>query len=150
MKNRSPTPPTPLVIRLVIAIAWFAAGPPSKAQTDPPYLSEMPTVERVRADVQGTDRHDTLARQKAAFEQLFRVVDVAAGPRRFSASGLTPGEQRWRDAYRGAADAARKEVLQEGRAARSRSDRGARASDLPGEHAAGLITSDSTRSRSVC
>ena len=110
MKNRTPTPLTPLVIRLVIAIAWFAAGPPSKAQTDPPYLSEMPTVERVRADMQGRDKHDTLARQKAAFEQLFRVVEVAAGPRRFSASGLTPGEQRWRDAYRGAADAARKEA----------------------------------------
>jgi hypothetical protein len=107
MKNR---PTTPLMIRLLISIAWFAASPPSKAQTDPPYLSEMPTVERVRADVQGTDKHDTLARQKAAFEQLFRVVDVAAGPRRFSASGLTPGEQRWRDAYRGAADAARKEA----------------------------------------
>ena len=107
MKKRT-TPP--LVIRLVIAIAWLAASTLSKAQTDPPYLVEMPTVERVRADVQGTDKHDTLARQKAAFEQLFRVVGVAAGPRQYSAPGLTPGEQRWRDAYRGAADAARKEA----------------------------------------
>jgi hypothetical protein len=98
------------VIRLVIAIAWLAASTLSRAQSDPPYLAEMPTVERVRADVQGTDKHDTLARQKAAFEQLFRIVGVAAGPRQYTAPGLTPGEQRWRDAYRGAADAARKEA----------------------------------------
>jgi hypothetical protein len=79
---------------------------------DPPYLEEMPTVERVRADVQGTDRYDTLARQKAAFEQLFRGLGLVAGPRQYSA-GFTPDEQRWRNAYRGAADAARDEAYAE-------------------------------------
>lgn len=93
----------------VLAVSFFAllaAGGPAVAQAPQSYLAEMPPVERVRTDVKGGDRLDTLARQKAAFEQLARAVEVAAAPR----FKLTPVEQRWRDTYRGAADAARKEA----------------------------------------
>jgi hypothetical protein len=93
---------------VALALAGLAVSSPARA-ADPPYLDQMPSVERVRADVQGTDRHDTLARQKAAFEQLARGIDIVAGPRRFS-QGLTADEQRWLAAYQGAANDARREA----------------------------------------
>jgi hypothetical protein len=99
-----------LAIRAAITIALLAASTRASGQGDPRYLAQLPSVERVRADVQGSDRLDALARQKAAFEQLFRLVGVAAGPRQFAGPGLTPTEERWRGLYRSAADAARKEA----------------------------------------
>lgn len=92
---------TLLIVCLVLSKLAFA-------QVDPSYLADMPDVERVRADVQGSDRLDTLARQKAAFGQLSRAVEIGAGSR--LVTELTPDEQRWRDAYRGAADAARRDA----------------------------------------
>jgi len=94
--------------RLALLVVCVAVSTIAGAQADPAYLADMPDVERVRADVQGSDRLDTLARQKAAFEQLSRAVEIGAGSR--LVTGLTPAEQRWRDAYRGAADAVRRDA----------------------------------------
>ncbi len=98
--------PGPSTISALALVCFVASAPIHGA---PPYLEEMPSVDRVRADIQGTDRLDTLARQKAAFEQLARGIELAAGGRRFS-SGLTPVEQRWLNAYRSAATAARRDA----------------------------------------
>lgn len=95
-----------VVLLVAGTLALTGESRPACGQAQPSHLAEMPAVERVKADVQGSDRLDTLARQKAAFEQLSRAVEVAAASR----FKLAPAEQRWRDAYRGAADATRKEA----------------------------------------
>lgn len=79
----------------------FLVALPVAAQNslDPPYLNEMPSIERVLEDVKGKDRLDTMARQSAAMQQLKRVIEDMAGQRRWQ--GLTPDETRLRDAYAG-------------------------------------------------
>jgi hypothetical protein len=69
---------------------------PSRAQ-NPPYLTEMPPVERVIDDTESADRLDTLARRASVLNQLQRVIDDMAGRRRYS--DLTADERRIRDAY---------------------------------------------------
>jgi hypothetical protein len=78
---------------VLLATLVFAA---SAGALDPPYLDEMPSVERVLREIQGQDRLDTLARQVAAFEQLMKMVEVMAGKRRFR---LTRDEQRIKAMY---------------------------------------------------
>jgi hypothetical protein len=68
---------------------------PADEASEPAYLADWPTAERVLADHQGTDRDDTLARQMAALNQLSLAIDELAGPRRWR-EGLTPDEQRLR------------------------------------------------------
>ena len=71
------------------------------AQTlNPPYLREMPPVERVLQDMQVSDPAETAARQMGALLQLKRMIEDAAGPRFYSRTvGLTPDENRLRQQY---------------------------------------------------
>jgi hypothetical protein len=46
--------------------------------TNPRYLSEMPTVERVMREVQGKYPADTAARRVATFRQLCRIISDMA------------------------------------------------------------------------
>src|SRR5260370_24242754 len=69
------------------------------AQTaSPDYTSDLPSVERVKAEIKGSDPTDTLARQVAVFTYLQSYVErikynpTVDGP-------YTPGEQRVRSAY---------------------------------------------------
>src|SRR6266481_5309601 len=69
------------------------------AQTaSPDYTSDLPSVERVKAEIKGSDPTDTLARQVAVFTYLQAYVErikynrTVRGP-------YTPGEQRVRAAY---------------------------------------------------
>jgi tetratricopeptide (TPR) repeat protein len=85
-------------------IAWSAGAlfaTLTFAQTlNPWYLHEMPSVERVMKDVQGSDPVETVARQMGAFLQLKKIIEDAAGPRFFSrTNGLTPDELRIRQDY---------------------------------------------------
>src|SRR5580765_6686336 len=65
-------------------------------------LSDMPTIERIKAEIKGSDATDTLARQSAIFNYLVSYVDrikynrTVRGP-------FTPEEQKLYDGYRLAA-----------------------------------------------
>src|ERR1700674_4395078 len=66
---------------------------------NPPYLSEMPSVERVKSEIQGANPEDTLARQAAVFTYLPQIVHRSQGPNRSYGDPLTPDEQRVIGAY---------------------------------------------------
>ena len=66
---------------------------------DPPYLSGMPAVERVKAEIKGTDPVDTAARQAGGFWQLRQVIyDMALSQHRNDRQ-VTPDEKRLADNY---------------------------------------------------
>src|ERR1700730_13428462 len=66
---------------------------------NPPYLTEMPSVERVKSEIQGVSPDDTLARQVAVFTYLPYTVQRSQGPDRSVREPLTPDEQRVIGAY---------------------------------------------------
>ncbi|MDQ3815981.1 MAG: tetratricopeptide repeat protein, partial [Armatimonadota bacterium] len=97
-----------IAVRTVVALAaWLpvatmtaltSSANASKA-TNPPYLSQFPPVERVQAEITGTDEMDTAARQMGAFWQLLQVIQELAG-QRFYRNQLTPDENRIMGQYR--------------------------------------------------
>lgn len=85
---------------ILVAVAALLQTATNHAQTmNPPYLSGMPTVERVMREIQGKDSIDTAARQAGAFWQLRKVIfDIALSQRRNDRQ-VTPDEKRLVDAY---------------------------------------------------
>lgn len=84
-------------ILLVTLIVWILINSPIpiRAQAKPkppPYLSQFPTVERVKAEVKGTDPVDTAARQQEAFWLLNQMITEVAGPR-FDDDQLSKAEE---------------------------------------------------------
>jgi len=61
--------------------------------TNPAYLREMPSAQRVKSELKGADAMDTAARQMGAFWQLQEIIKNLAGPRLWR-NQLTPDEQR--------------------------------------------------------
>lgn len=61
--------------------------------TNPPYLAEMPSVERVLREIRGADADETAARQMGTFIQLRTIIEQLAGPRQVH-NQLTPDEKR--------------------------------------------------------
>lgn len=85
-------------VLVIVAICMLMESGRAAAQaTNPPYLSEMPSAERVTREVQGTDARDTAIRQICAFWQLQEIIKSLAGPREFR--GLTTDENRLIQAY---------------------------------------------------
>lgn len=83
----------PALLTVAIYAALSPVGFALAAQaTDPPYLSQFPTVERVKAEIKGSDPVDTSARQAGALWQLQEVVKALAGPRFQNSFGLTRDE----------------------------------------------------------
>lgn len=74
-------------------------GPAIQPQsTNPPYLREMPTVDRVKHEIQGKNPMDTAARQAGAFWQLRQVIlDIALSQGR--TRQFTPDEVRLTNEY---------------------------------------------------
>lgn len=99
MNKLSPLAPAPR-LKLTRAFFWLFSlvWTLSASALDPTYLDEMPSVEQVKADIQGKDDLDTRARQVGALLMLRRVVEDMAGGRRYQ-NQLTPDEIRIRDAY---------------------------------------------------
>jgi hypothetical protein len=64
----------------------------------PPYLDEMPSPERVLAEVRGRDDLDTAARQAGTFHQLVQMMRVMSEGRAYR-NQLTPDEQRVMKSY---------------------------------------------------
>lgn len=66
MRHRFPLPPT--LLSLLFALAIAPAAPAQAAGSD--YTASMPSVEKIKAQLQGSDPIDTEARQAAVFEYL--------------------------------------------------------------------------------
>ncbi len=82
------------------AIVLLAMADLTAQAINPPYLREMPPVERVFSDQQTADPVETAARQMGALLQLKKMIEDAAGPRFFDRRvGLTPDETRIRQDY---------------------------------------------------
>ena len=70
--------------------------------TSSDYTNDLPSVERVKAEIKGSDPTDTLARQVAVFTYLQAYIDRIKSNR--SPRGtFTPGESKMWNAYRNAA-----------------------------------------------
>ena len=79
------------------------ASSTAKAQTaSADYNNDLPSVERVKAEVKGSDATDTLARQVAVFTYLVSYIDRIKYNRTVRGD-FTPGEQKMMGAYRLAA-----------------------------------------------
>src|SRR6266851_4730675 len=66
--------------------------------TSSDYTNDLPSVERVKAEIKGSDPTDSLARQVAVFTYLQAYIDRIKYNRSYSGP-FTPGEQRARAAY---------------------------------------------------
>lgn len=86
------------VLLLVAALLLLRATSTLAQATRPPHLSQFPTVERVKAEVKGSDPLDTAARQMGVFWQLMELINVLAGPR-FQSMEFTPDEERVKEKY---------------------------------------------------
>ncbi len=89
--------------RLIVASAFLFSGlfaPSLFGQaTNPPYIAEMPPVDKVMKAMQTGDPDETAARQMAAFTQLKTMIEDMSGPRQYQRGGLTPDETKMRQAY---------------------------------------------------
>ena len=70
--------------------------------TSADYTNDLPSVERVKAEIKGSDPTDSLARQVAVFTYLQAYIDRIKSNRSPRGS-FTPGEQKMWNAYRNAA-----------------------------------------------
>ncbi len=72
-----------------------ATGRPAGANDrmlNPPYLSEMPPVERVLAAMKTSDPRETVVRQIWAFYELTEIIKTLSGDREFARTGMLPDE----------------------------------------------------------
>jgi len=81
-------------LQVVYGSAIFSTTPQI---TDPPYLSEMPSVEKVMQVMKTADPKETALRQIGALYQLMEILKALSGPREIR--GFTPDEQRVLGAY---------------------------------------------------
>lgn len=88
-----------VVLILAAAAALFQTASGRTQATNPPYLREMPSAERVRAEIKGTDAMDTAARQMGAFWQLQEIIKTLSGLR-WTRGQLTADEGRLLGQYR--------------------------------------------------
>jgi hypothetical protein len=93
----------PNVILLAALLCLLCSSIPVLAQaTSADYTNDLPSVERVKAEIKGSDPTDTLARQVAVFTYLQTYIDRIKS-NRSQRSPFTPGESKMWNAYRNAA-----------------------------------------------
>ncbi len=61
---------------------------------NPPYLGEMPSVDRVLAAMKTSDARETAVHQFWAFYELTEVIKTLSGNREFARTGMLPDEQK--------------------------------------------------------
>ena len=88
----------PSVLRLFLCAAVLIL-PSSSASAQSDYTASLPSVDKVKTQLQGTDPIDTAARQAAVFEYLPVYIDRIKSARDYRGS-FTPSEQKLYDAYR--------------------------------------------------
>src|SRR3981081_1087175 len=83
---------------MVAALLWLMCGSVLAQTAKLNYTNDYPSVERVKAEIKGSDPTDTLARQVAVFTYLQAYVQRIKYNRSYSGP-YTPGEQRIIAAY---------------------------------------------------
>jgi len=84
---------------LFVAVGLGVFSPALAGQgVDPPYVAQMPSVDRVKSMIQGKDETESQARQIAVFSHLSQIVDRIRMHRGYSAP-FTPGEQKIKGEY---------------------------------------------------
>jgi hypothetical protein len=83
---------------LLAVLLCLACGSVLAQSSNLDYTNDMPSVERVKAEIKGSDPTDTLARQVAVFTYLQAYVQRIKYNRSYSGP-FTPGEQRVIAAY---------------------------------------------------
>jgi hypothetical protein len=83
---------------LLTALLNLACGSVIAQTASADYTSDLPSVERVKVEIKGSDDTDTLARQVAVFTYLQAYVERIKYNRTVSGP-YTPGEQRVIAAY---------------------------------------------------
>jgi hypothetical protein len=78
-------------IRALICAALLCTASAAPAQAD--YTKDLPSVERVKAEIKGTDPADTVARQIAIFTYLQTYIQRIRDTRKYNGP-YTPGEQK--------------------------------------------------------
>lgn len=91
-----------VVLALVALIALLQTAAIEAQGTNPPYLGQMPPVERVLRDIRGADSIDTAARQAGVFWQLQGVIRNLARSQHRTDRQFTPDETRLSSEYRNA------------------------------------------------
>jgi hypothetical protein len=85
------------------AICTTQGGPASQSTTrsaaggrvlNPPYLGEMPSVDRVLQGMKTNDPRETALHQIWAFYELTEVIKTLMGDREFSRTGMLPDEEK--------------------------------------------------------
>ena len=78
--------------------AGQAANRPAQSASgkmfSPPYLSEMPSVDRVLTAMKTNDPRETAVRQIWAFYELTEIIKALSGDREFARTGMLPDEQK--------------------------------------------------------
>jgi hypothetical protein len=91
------------LILLAALLCLLCSSIPVFAQaTSSDYTNDLPSVERVKAEIKGSDPTDTLARQVAVFTYLQAYIDRIKS-NRDPHGAFTPGEAKMWNAYRNAA-----------------------------------------------
>jgi len=85
------------LVGLVLGSQLATALPLAAQATDPPYLSQFPSVERVKKAMVVSDPRETALRQIGALWQLEEILKALSGHREFR--GFTPDEQKVLGAY---------------------------------------------------
>lgn len=83
-----------VLLELISFQALLAQG------TDPGYLVEMPSADKVKSVIKGKDPDDTMARQVAVFTYLPEIIQNTRDPKRPIRAGNTPDEVKILNAYR--------------------------------------------------
>ena len=85
--------------QLLFAVLFCLSGSYAFAQAaGSDYTKDLPSVERVKAEIKGPDESDSLARQAAIFTYLVTYIDRIKSSRSFRGP-YTPGELSMRNAY---------------------------------------------------
>jgi tetratricopeptide (TPR) repeat protein len=92
----------PNILVLVTALAFLLTPKIQGQTTSPPYLSQFPSPDRIKADVRGVDAMETAAKQAGICWLLRQLIyDLALSQRRTDRQ-FTPDEQRLEVEYRNA------------------------------------------------
>src|SRR5271168_1192640 len=70
-------------VRIAALLTLFSCSLAAAQTTNPPYLAEMPAVDRVMQAMQASDPDETAARQMGALWQLKTMIEDISGPRQF-------------------------------------------------------------------
>src|SRR5258708_18784892 len=101
MVSPSPTAKSSLPPRLLLlaALLCLACGSVLAQAASPDYTNDLPSVERVKAEIKGSDPTDTLAHQAPVFTYLHAYVQRIKDNRSYSGP-FTPRQPRIIAAYR--------------------------------------------------